>query len=337
MRIRTLGGWCIALSGIALAQQSALTITNGPRVESVTSNSAQIAWSTNAPAGSSLLYGTDQNVLQNQSNQSWPASQVQPSGANPGMAEVPWGQTTHRIQLTNLQPQTTYYFVVRSTAGQNTGGMTTSNVSAFTTRGSGQAYGRRNQDQWNQGQGQYGDRNQETNSPAYRQGRADGERDRGGNESRNYRGQYDNDNDRAAYQAGYDRAYGNRDNYGNARRGDNRDQYDRDQNGVRANDRGDNGSTYGNNGGYANAENGRYDSQQNPAYRNGFRDGINDGRNDFQSRRSENPTSTSNYRNATGGYDGSWGNQSQYKDAYRQGYMRGYQRGYNGEGSNEPR
>jgi hypothetical protein len=47
--------------------------------------------------------------------------------------------------------------------------------------------------------------------------------------------------------------------------------------------------------------------------------------------------STANYRNATGGYDRSWGSQSQYKDMYRQGYTRGYQQGYNGQGSYEPR
>jgi hypothetical protein len=64
---------------------------------------------------------------------------------------------------------------------------------------------------------------------------------------------------------------------------------------------------------------------------------MNDGRNDFESRRSGDPTSTANYRNATGGYDGSWGSQSQYKDMYRQGYVAGYQRGYNREGSYQPR
>lgn len=320
MRIATLISLCIALSGVGLAQQRTLTITDGPRVESVTSNSAQIAWTTNAPAGSTLLYGTDQNVLQNRATQSWPATQVQPSGANPGMAEVPWGETTHRIQLTNLQPQTTYYFVVRSTAGQNTGGVTNSNISSFTTRGSGQANGQTNQSQWSQGQGRYGDRDQETNSPAYRQGRADGERDRSSNGSRNYRGQFDNDDDRAAYQAGYDRGYADRNGYGNADRRENRDQYDQDQNG---------GRTYG--------ENGRDDSQQNAAYRNGFQDGMSDGRSDFNSGRGGDPTSTANYQNAITGYDGSFGSQSQYKDQYRRGYVRGYHRAYSGQGSYSPR
>lgn len=335
-------GLCVALSGASLAQQAVtLRITDGPRIENVTSNSAQIAWTTNTPAGSMLLYGVDQNVIQNRSGQGWPTNQIQPSGANPGMAEVPWGGTTHRIQLTNLQPQTTYYFAVRSTAGENTVGAMTSDISSFTTRGGGQAQGQ-------QDQGQYGDRNRERSRPEYRQGQADGERDRRANQSRNYRGQYDNDNERAAYQAGYDEAYGARNDYGYGRPSDSRDRYgrdqngnaDRDENGIRRNDNGMD-QPYRNNGGYergnTNGDRGQYDAQQNPAYQNGFRDGINDGRSDFQSRRSGDPTSTANYRNATGGYDRSWGNQSQYKEVYRQGYMRGYQRGYNGQGSYEPR
>jgi hypothetical protein len=279
-------GLCVAMSGAGLAQQAAtLRITDGPRIENVTSNSAQIAWTTNAPAGSMLLYGVDQNVIQNRSGQGWPTNQIQPSGASPGMAEVPWGGTTHRIQLTNLQPQTTYYFAVRSTAGENTVGAMTSDISSFTTRGGGQAQGR-------QDQGQYGDRNRERNDSRDRYGR---------------------------------------DQNGNA---------DRDENGIRRNDNGMD-QPYRNDGGYergnTNGDRGQYDAQQNPAYQNGFRDGMNDGRSDFQSRRSGSPTSTANYRNATGGYDRSWGNQSQYKEVYRQGYMRGYQRGYNGQGSYEPR
>jgi purple acid phosphatase-like protein len=335
-------GLCIALSVASVAQQpTTLRITDGPRVESVSSNSAQIAWTTNAAAGSMLLYGTDQNGIQRSSDRGWPANQIQPSGTTPGMAEIPWGGTTHRIQLTNLQPQTTYYFAVRSTAGENTAGMTTSNVSSFTTRGNGQA--------------QYGGyQNQGGNSSAYRQGMADGRRDRNGNQARNYRGQYDNANDRAAYQYGYDQSYGNRNGNGNGRPYDSRDQYGRDQNGnpnrdetgVRRDDEyNDNGSNQGrgNNGGYydpgnGTGPNGQYGGrEQNPAYQNGFQDGIRDGRNDFQYRRNSSPMSTANYRNATGGYDRSWGSQSQYKDMYRQGYTRGYQQGYNGQGSYEPR
>ena len=325
-------GLCVALSLASFAQQPAtLRITDGPRVENLSSNSAQIAWTTNAAAGTMLLYGPDRNAIRSRVDQGWPANQIEPSGATPGMAEIPWGGTTHRIQLTNLQPQTTYYFAVRSTEGENTAGNTTSNIFSFTTRGDGQAQGRnsQNQDQY----GGYG--NQGRNSSAYQQGMIDGRRDHNANQARNYRGQYDNDNDRAAYQSGYERSYNNRNSYdngnGNGQYNDSRDRYGRNQ--------GNNGGAYDR--GNANGQYGQYgNSQQNPAFQNGFRDGMNDGRNDYQSRRNSSPTNTSNYRNATAGYNRSWGSQDQYRDMYRQGYTRGYQKGYNGQGgqdSYEPR
>jgi len=342
-------GLCVALSLASLAQQPAtLMITDGPRVENLSSNSAQIAWTTNAAAGTMLLYGTDRNGIRSTEDQGWPANKIEPSGTTPGMAEVPWGGTTHRIQLTNLQPQTTYYFAVRYTAGENTAGNTTSNIFSFTTRSDGQAQGR-----YSQNQDQYGYGNQGRNSSAYQQGMIDGRRDRNANQAPNYRQQYDNDNDRAAYQAGYDRSYNNRNSYDNSngQYSDSRDRYDRDHNGNA--DRGpngvrrdDNAGNQGNNGGAydrgnANGQYGQYgNGQQNPAFHNGFRDGMNDGRNDYQSGRSSSPTNTSNYRNATAGYDRSTGGQDQYRDLYRQGYMRGYQRGYNAQGgqdSYEPR
>lgn len=330
--MRTAGlmtGFCIALSMASVAQQpTTLRITDGPRVEGASSNSAQIAWTTNASAGSMLLYGTDRTGVLSTVSQGWPANQIQPNGATPGMAEIPWGGTTHRIQLTNLQPQTTYYFAVRSTAGQNTlVGNATSNVSSFTTGGNGQAQGRETRNQYG------GYQNQGRNSSAYRQGATDGQRDREGNQARNYRGQYDNDNDRADYQSGYDQSYSNRNGYGNGQQG-----YSRDQNEGRGDD--NRNQAYENNGGSYDRghANGQYgNSQNNPAYQNGFRDGMSDGRNDFQARRNGSPTSQANYRNATAGYNRSWGSQDQYKDMYREGYMRGYQRGYNGQDSYEPR
>ena len=334
-------GLCIALSMASVAQQpTTLRITDGPRVENVSSNSAQIAWTTNASAGSMLLYGADRNGVRSTVDQGWPANQIQPSGATPGMAEIPWGGTTHRIQLTNLQPQTTYYFAVRSTAGENTGGgNATSNVFSFTTGGDGQAQGRESRNQYG------GYQNQGRNSSAYRQGAADGQRDREGNQARNYRGQYDNDDDRAAYQSGYDQSY-NRNGYGNGQQGYSREPYDRDRNGNPNRDQNEvrrdenSNRAYENNGGSYDRgnENGQYgNGQNNPAYQNGFRDGMSDGSNDFQARRNSSPTSQANYRNATAGYNRSWGSQTEYKDMYRQGYMRGYQRGYNGQDSYEPR
>lgn len=326
--VTSIAGLCIALCMVSVAQQpAALQISNGPRVENVSGNSAQIAWSTNAAAGTMVLYGTDRNSIRSTVDQGWPSTETQPSGANPGMAEKPWGGTTHRIELTSLQPQTTYYFAVRSTAGENTtAGNATSRISSFTTRGNGQEQGAY-RDRQNQNGG-YG--NQGRSSAAYHQGIEDGRRDRAGNQARNYHGQFDNDNDRAAYQSGYDRAYNNRE-------GSSRDGYDRDgYNNGQQSDRRDRDDDRNGNAGYDRSNGGQYgQSGNNPAFQNGFRDGMNDGRNDYQSRRSSSPTTTSNYRDAMAGYNSSWGSPDQYKDVYRQGYMRGYQRGYNGQGGQD--
>jgi phosphodiesterase/alkaline phosphatase D-like protein len=80
-------------------------ITNGPVLEEITSNSAKIAWSTNLKGSSRVTYGTDANNLTQ-------------------LGESPWGQggLTHRVQLKNLQPNTTYYFRVETGQAQGTGG-----------------------------------------------------------------------------------------------------------------------------------------------------------------------------------------------------------------------
>lgn len=80
-----------------------LNITNGPVVEHVADTNATVAWSTNLPASSIVKYGTDQNNL----------SQT---------AQQAWGQTTHRVQLKNLKPNTKYYFSVQSAQGRNAPG-----------------------------------------------------------------------------------------------------------------------------------------------------------------------------------------------------------------------
>jgi phosphodiesterase/alkaline phosphatase D-like protein len=72
-------------------------ITQGPVLESVSDHSAVIAWSTNKEGSTVVNYGTDPRNL----------SQV---------AEAPWGANghTHRVELRNLQPNTTYYFRVET-------------------------------------------------------------------------------------------------------------------------------------------------------------------------------------------------------------------------------
>lgn len=104
---------CFVASGAAQQSQN-LQITNGPVVESVTGNSAEIAWSTNVNSASVIKYGTDKNKLDQ-------------------TAQAPWGGVTHRITLQNLQPNTTYYFQVESQQAQGTGTGATSGISQFKT------------------------------------------------------------------------------------------------------------------------------------------------------------------------------------------------------------
>lgn len=78
---------CVA----AIAQSQSVQITNPPRVQAVTANSAVVRWSTNVPAGSTVIYGTDANKLDQTAQESW-------------------GGTNHRVRLNNLQPDTTYYY-----------------------------------------------------------------------------------------------------------------------------------------------------------------------------------------------------------------------------------
>ncbi|HVG31038.1 MAG TPA: hypothetical protein VM864_15110 [Pyrinomonadaceae bacterium] len=99
--------------------------------------------------------------------------------------------------------------------------------------------------------------------------------------------------------------------------------YDRDRNGV--DDRYErNGGYYGNNGGYGN---GGYNVAQIAA-NEGYRDGLNTGASDGQRGQSYNPQRSHYYRNATDGYNSSYGSRSTYQQYYRDGFVRGYQEGY---------
>ncbi len=107
--------------GTPTASQSAqqAQITQGPVVEYATSNSAIVAWSTNAASSSVVKYGTDPNNLTQ-------------------TAEAPWGQTNHRVTINGLQPSTTYYFQVQSSQAQGTGSGAMSNIASFQTVAPGQ-------------------------------------------------------------------------------------------------------------------------------------------------------------------------------------------------------
>jgi phosphodiesterase/alkaline phosphatase D-like protein len=115
-------GITLAIPPVSAAQPGrAIQITNGPVIETADDHSATIAWSTNVPSSNQVWYGTDMNNL----NQS---------------AEAPYSSgDTHRVQLTNLKPGTTYYFQVESAQGRGARGEAESQgVMSFRTPASGQ-------------------------------------------------------------------------------------------------------------------------------------------------------------------------------------------------------
>jgi phosphodiesterase/alkaline phosphatase D-like protein len=107
----------LGTSSLAAPQAQTLHIVDGPRVEGTGARSAVIAWTTNARGSSIVHYGTDPNSL----NQT---------------AESPYTQQgqTHRVQIKNLQPSTTYYFAVDSGQGFGTGTDSRSAVAQFQTK-----------------------------------------------------------------------------------------------------------------------------------------------------------------------------------------------------------
>jgi phosphodiesterase/alkaline phosphatase D-like protein len=107
----------LLLAGVTFAMAQAIgdfTITK-LNVENVTGNSAVVAFSTTRPSSTVIAYGTDPNNL----SQS---------------AQAPWGGTDHHVTLNNLQPDTTYYWQVRTGQAQGTnGGEVRSGVQNFKT------------------------------------------------------------------------------------------------------------------------------------------------------------------------------------------------------------
>jgi phosphodiesterase/alkaline phosphatase D-like protein len=94
---------------------NAVKITNGPVIENVTDTTAVIAWSTNVSAGTVLRYGTDPNRLDQ-------------------IASMPWGGLTHRVNLKDLTPGTTYYYQAESPKAQGTGSTAQAPQSSFRTK-----------------------------------------------------------------------------------------------------------------------------------------------------------------------------------------------------------
>jgi hypothetical protein len=108
--------------------------------------------------------------------------------------------------------------------------------------------------------------------------------------------------------------------------GDRQDRRDRDSRRDRDRDRDNRGSGRG---GYGNA----YRIAQD----RGYQDGLNTGANDARRGQNYDPQRSHYYRNATYGYDSSYGNREAYKQAYRSGFVSGYREGFQRYGGNRRR
>jgi hypothetical protein len=108
----------VCLPLLAQDQAGQPRITNGPVVESVTSTTGVVAWSTNVSSGSVVNYGVTQDRLTQRS-------------------EMPWGGYTHRVTLHQLQPDTTYFFQATSPDAKGSGEMLKSEIEQFHTPAAG--------------------------------------------------------------------------------------------------------------------------------------------------------------------------------------------------------
>src|SRR5437762_12329569 len=91
-----LGIALVAFVPATLQAQQQVRITGGPTLDTVNSNSVFITWSTSLPSSSRVWWSKDKNNLTH-------------------LAEGrESGQTSHRVEILNLEPNTTYYFTVES-------------------------------------------------------------------------------------------------------------------------------------------------------------------------------------------------------------------------------
>lgn len=113
--------------GVYAQQTQAVQIIDGPRVEGTGDTWAVVAWTTNAGGSSIVRYGTN------------PSSLNQTAESPYSGAKVHSGKVTHRVHIKNLQPNTTYYFLVDSGQGSGTGTEVKSSVASFQTKAAGTA------------------------------------------------------------------------------------------------------------------------------------------------------------------------------------------------------
>ena len=134
-----------------MQENGKVRITNGPIIEEADGNHARIAWTTNIQGSTRVTYGTDMGNMSK-------------------LAEAPWGAggLTHRVELKNLQPGTTYYF--QAETGQAAGSEVESDIFSFRTPNNGEAAIRQQHPQMvrseGQGYGQQGYGQQQVGSGA---------------------------------------------------------------------------------------------------------------------------------------------------------------------------
>jgi hypothetical protein len=97
-------------------------IIDGPRIEQVTHDGATIAWTTNTGGSSVIRYGTNPEHLDRTAESPYADNDRNPR------------YQTHRVELRNLRPDTTYYYRVVSGQGEGTGTEAHSRVEEFRTR-----------------------------------------------------------------------------------------------------------------------------------------------------------------------------------------------------------
>jgi hypothetical protein len=97
-------------------------IIDGPRIEQVTNTGATIAWTTNTGGSSVIRYGTNPNRLNETAESPYADNDRNPK------------YQTHRVEIRNLRPNTTYYYMVVSGQGEGTGTEAQSRVEEFRTR-----------------------------------------------------------------------------------------------------------------------------------------------------------------------------------------------------------
>jgi phosphodiesterase/alkaline phosphatase D-like protein len=102
-----------------------VAITKGPEVELSKSHLTIIRWTTNNPGGSDVHYGVVHYGTD--------PKQLGQMAKNPVTLNQSHPETTFRVQMRGLDPQTTYYYTVTSTESNGKSDGVQSSVNQFTT------------------------------------------------------------------------------------------------------------------------------------------------------------------------------------------------------------